>query len=235
MKSALSNLWQSFTKTQNNLIWYQKCLIWVFFGKNLKTLFSYLKSSSWIFLVAEFSEKTKMPRFGPKNPWFAYFPVVIWKYYCRNWNLCPRICLAAKFGAKMKIHKFGTKNVFFGYFFFSGIWKHSCNIWNQHPPISLMTKFQRKEKFLNLGWKMIYLHIFISKNLKIIFSYLKTPSWIFVIPEFSEKTKMPDFGRKNAWFAYFSVVTWKYYIYIIYIHICHNWNLCRRVRLAAKN
>ena len=45
LKSAPSNLsnCKILRKTKNAQIWDQKCLIWVFLGKNLKRLLSYLK------------------------------------------------------------------------------------------------------------------------------------------------------------------------------------------------
>ena len=67
----------------------------------------------WICLVARFSAKIKILKFGTKNAWFGYFWTGIWKQHCHIWNQHPWICLITKFRKKMKIPKFGTKNTFY--------------------------------------------------------------------------------------------------------------------------
>ena len=71
------------------------------------------KQRPWICLVARFSAKIKILKFGTKNTWFGYFWTGIWKQHCHIWNQHPWICLITKFRKKMKIPKFGTKNTFY--------------------------------------------------------------------------------------------------------------------------
>ena len=52
----------------------QKCLIWVFLGKNFKTAIFIFEISSLIFVsLQNFTKKEKMPKFGTKNVLFGYF------------------------------------------------------------------------------------------------------------------------------------------------------------------
>ena len=83
----------------------------------------------------KFNEK-RMPKFGTKNVWFAYFGAAIWKQYCHIRNYHLPIYLITKFREKTKMPKFGKKNVVFGY----------CHIWNQRLRISLIAKFCEETK-----------------------------------------------------------------------------------------
>ena len=53
--------------------------------------------------------RTRMPKFGTKYAWSAYFCAGIWNCYCHIWNLHPKICLNSKFPKKMKTLNLGLK------------------------------------------------------------------------------------------------------------------------------
>ena len=189
---------------------YQKCYIWLFFGKNLKTIFSYLKTPSWIFLIAEFREKRKMAKFGQKNSWFAYFSVVIWKYYCHNWNLCPWVCLAAKVGAKIKIFKFGTKNAWFWYFGVE-IWEKFWHIWNQPPQNCVVAKFNAKIKIRKFGTKMSSFFVYgLEHEKNIVVFEIST----LIYDKNSRKDQMFSFETKNPLSVYLLAGIWTEYSHI---------------------
>ena len=95
------------------LLFDQKCLLWIFLGKNLRKTYVIFEISTLKFV---FHEKPKMPKFGTKNACFGYFSGGIWKKYFHIWNHHACIYLIAKFGRKTKMSKFGTKNGLFGCF-----------------------------------------------------------------------------------------------------------------------
>ena len=164
-----------------------------------------------------------------------YFWAGIWKQYYHIWNQHPRICLIAKFREKTKIPKFGTKNALFGYFW-ARILKNYCHIWNQHLRISVIAKFCEETKMPKFGTKNDLLGIFdqecviwvfLGKNVLKNYCHIwNQHPQICLFAKFHEKTKMPKFGTKNAWFMYFWARIWKQY--------CHIWNQHRRIGLIAK-
>ena len=125
LKSAPSNLssWKNFRKKKKakfedqNPLFYQKCLILVFLGWNLKKKkLSYLKSVPSEMSICKFGKKIKLLKCRTKNAWFRYFGTGIWKHYSNIWNPLPLICGIAKFCTKAKMRKFKTENAIFGYF-----------------------------------------------------------------------------------------------------------------------
>ena len=109
----------------------------------------------------KFCEKTKIPKFGPKNALVGYFCGRIWKNYFHIWNQHIGISITAKFCEETKMPKFGTKNALFGDFlpriphldiFGLEFQKYYGHIWNQQTQLSL-----KNQKYLNLGPKMSYL------------------------------------------------------------------------------
>ena len=66
---------QNFTKkkNKNGWIWDKKCLIYVFFGWNLKTILSYLKSAPLNSSSCKILRKNKMPKFETKNGFFSFW------------------------------------------------------------------------------------------------------------------------------------------------------------------
>ena len=131
--------------------------------------------------------------------------------------------------------KFGTKCALFGYFL-GRILKNYCHTWNQHLRINVIAKFCDETKMPKCGTKNALLGIFdqecliwvfLGKNFKWNYCCI----WILhpqicLFGKFHEKTKLPKFGTKNAWFGYFWARLWKQY--------CHIWNQHRRICLNAK-
>ena len=120
-------LLQNFAKKQKCLnlgpkmpylsIFDQKCLIWVFLGKNFKRAIVIFEiSNPWIFLIAECCEIMKMPKFETKRALFGYFWARTLNNCCHIWNEHPWISVIAKFFKETKLPKFQTKNALFGYF-----------------------------------------------------------------------------------------------------------------------
>ena len=101
----------------------------------------------WICLIAKFSAKIKILKFGTKNSWFWYYWARNLKNYWHIWNQLPQICLNAKFcEKKQKMPKFGIKNALFGYFW-AEILNNYCHIWNQDPQICQKWVFNSYSKF----------------------------------------------------------------------------------------
>ena len=94
-----------------------------------------------IFLIANFREKVKMPKFGTKNAIFGYFGARI-----HTWYQHPQNCLIANFCYGTEMPKFGTKNAFFVDFWVI-ILKNYCHIWNQHPRICQKWVFNSYSEF----------------------------------------------------------------------------------------
>ena len=64
-------------------------------------------------LIAKFSAKTTILKFGTKNNFFHHFWGTILKNYCEIWNQQPQICVIVKFCEKTKMLSIGTKNALF--------------------------------------------------------------------------------------------------------------------------
>ena len=195
---------------ENAEIWQQKCLIWVFFGKNFQKYFCLIWSQHFrICLIANFFEETKMPKFGTKMPFLRIFGrncyILIflgknfWKNYCHIWNKHPWISLIAKHLEIIKMPKFGTKLVLFCVFW-DRILKKFCHIWNPHLWISVIPKFSEEEKIPKFATKkalfgyfwptMPYLCIFEQEFKKNICHIGNYHPQICLIGNFHEKTKM---------------------------------------------
>ena len=135
----------------------------------------------------------------------------------------------------MKMPKFGTKSALFGYFL-ARILKNYCRIWNQHLRISVIAKFCEETKMPKFGTKNDLLGIFdqecviwvfLGKNVLKNYCHIwNQHPQICLFAKFHEKTKMPKFGTKNAWFMYFWAGIWKQY--------CHIWNQHPQICLIAK-
>ena len=131
--------------------------------------------------------------------------------------------------------KFGTKSASFGYFW-ARILKNYCHIWNQHLRISVIAKFCEETKMPKFGTKNDLLGIFdqecviwvfLGKNVLKNYCHIwNQHPQICLFAKFHEKTKMPKFWTKNAWFGYFGAGIWKQY--------CHIWNQHPRICLIAK-
>ena len=145
-----------FWRNKNAYIWYQKCLILVFFTKNAWFRYFwgriFLKNYcySWnqhpeILLIAKFYEKTKIPKIGNKNALFGYICGRILKNYNHIWNQHLGISIIAKFCEEKKIPTFGTRNALFGYFW-GRILKNYSHIWGQHLGVSKIAKFCKETK-----------------------------------------------------------------------------------------
>ena len=151
----------------------QKCLICIFFGGIWRKYCHIWSQHPWICLVAKFSAKIKILKFGTKNTWFGYFWTGLWKQHCHIWNQHPRICLITKFREKIRMSKFGTKNTLFGKFWVRTSKKY-CHMWNQHPQFCLITKFCKKTpKMLKFGTKNALFGYFWARILKEVLPYLK--------------------------------------------------------------
>ena len=84
-----------------------------------------------IFLIANFSAKMRILKFGTKNASFGCFGQQFWK----------TIVILG-----INTLEFGTKNFKFAYLG-AGIWKYYCHIWNRCPWVYLAAKFgQKKQK-----------------------------------------------------------------------------------------
>ena len=103
-----------------------------------------------VHLITNFSEKSKMPKFGTQKVWLRNIWAWIWKQHCHIWNQHPRICLNAKYRGKTTIPKFGTRNAWFGCFG-ARIFKQHCYIWNQYPRICVIAKLGGKTKMHKTG------------------------------------------------------------------------------------
>ena len=100
---------------------------------------------------ANFTEKTKMLKFGTKKAFFMYFLVGLLKKYCHIWNQHPQIYQIAKSCEKIQIPKLRTKNALFEYFW-DRILKSCSHIWNQHPQICQIAKFCEKTNMTKNGF-----------------------------------------------------------------------------------
>ena len=61
----------------------QKCLIWVFLGKNFKNTIVLFEISTLRFVYLQnFTKKQKCLNLGPKMLYFGIFGQVFQKYYC---------------------------------------------------------------------------------------------------------------------------------------------------------
>ena len=98
-----------------------------------------------VHLIANFSEKSKMPKFGTQK-------VSLGNFWAWILNQHPRICLNAKYRGKTTIPKLGTRNAWFGWFG-ARILKQHCYIWNQYPRICVIAKLGGKTKMHKLGTK----------------------------------------------------------------------------------
>ena len=110
--------------------------------------------------------------------------------------------------------KFGTKNALFGYFW-ATILKNYCHIWNHHLRISVIAKFCEETKMPKFGaknvlfgyfWpKMPYLGIFGQEFQKYYCHIWNQDPQICLIVKFCKKTKIPNFGTKNALLGIFGL------------------------------
>ena len=156
-------------KNKNPWIWDKKCLIWVFWGWNLKIM-SYLKSAASNLSNCKISKKKmKMPKFGTKKYLIWVFLGKNLKNYGHIWHQHPRCCLITKFCEETRMSKFGTKNALLRVFltknaligyFWIGILKKYCHIWNQHPWICFAAKFSVKIHILKFGTKNAWVRYF---------------------------------------------------------------------------
>ena len=178
-------LLQSLVQKQKSLISDQKCLVWVFLGKNLKKNYCHIGNQHpQIWLFAKFHEKTKMLKFGNKNAWFGYFWARILENYCHVLNQHLRICVIPKFCEETKMLRFGTKNAFFEYFWPKNLYlvifglefkkKNYCHIWNQHPWICVIAKHREITKMPKFGTKSALFGYFWAGIWKKLLSYLKS-------------------------------------------------------------
>ena len=120
---------------------------------NFKKLCDIWSQQLQVCLVAEFHEKTKMPKNGSKNELFGYFWARILKHCFHICNLHYQICLTEKFPKKnTKKSEFWTKNDLFWHFW-ARILKHYCLIWNQQPQICWIAKLHEKRKMPKYGIK----------------------------------------------------------------------------------
>ena len=86
---------QSFNQ-KNFKIWYQKLLILVFLGSNLKKRLSCFKSVP----SKTFGATIKILKFGVRGKLFEYFSIAVLKHYRHIWNRYSRIYQIAKFHLK---------------------------------------------------------------------------------------------------------------------------------------
>ena len=89
-----------------------------------------------------------------------------------------------------------------------------------------LQNFVKKQKYLNSRPKMPYLGIFKQEFKKNYCQIWNQHPQICLFAKFHEKTKMPKFGTKNAWFVCFWAGIWKQY--------CHIWNQPPQICLTAK-
>ena len=80
-------------------------------GSNFEKLLSYLRIVSSDLCYCKVWCKNEKYLF-----WFGYFWTRIWKYYCHNWNHCPRICLIVTFCERIKYLNLGPKVSYLGIF-----------------------------------------------------------------------------------------------------------------------
>ena len=134
-----------------------------------------------------------------------------------------------------KISRFRTKNALLRYFLTIS-WKNYCHIWNEHLRICLISKFCKETKMPKFGTKnAIFCYFWLKMHYLSIFrkTFKKNhcPIWnqhpqICLLQNFHEKTKIPNFEIKNAWFIYFWTGIWTQY--------CHIWNQHPRFCLTAE-
>ena len=163
--STLEFVWlQNFAKKQKCLnlepkmpylgVFDQKCLIWVFLGKNFKnTIVIFEISTLKLVCLQNFTEKQKCLNLWPKKCGLGIFGlkfennIVIFEISTLEFIWLQNFV--------KKKPEFGTKNALFGCFWqkmpYLGIFgqefkKYHCDIWNQHPQICLFAKISRKNK-----------------------------------------------------------------------------------------
>ena len=204
----------------NNKFGTKSAIFGYFWARILKTYCHIWNQQPQICLFAKFHEK--MPKFGTQNAWFGYlwpkmpyldiFELQFKKNNCHIWISNPWICLIAKYWEIMKMPKSGTISALFGYFR-ARILKNCCHVWNQHPRTraiakfceeTKMPKFGTKNAFIGYFWpEMPYLCIFRQELKKSYCQIWNQHPQISLFAKFHEKTKMSNFGTKNALFGYF--------------------------------
>ena len=70
-------------KDKSTLIWYETCLIWIFFGWKTEILLSYLKSTPRICRIAQFRARIEISKLGAKNAFFWCFWDKVLIKFCR--------------------------------------------------------------------------------------------------------------------------------------------------------
>ena len=162
-----------------------------------------------IFLIAKFHVKIIILKFRTKNALFRWFGQQFWKIIVIFAISALEFVLMQSLVQKLNILKFETKHPLFGIFWVE-IWKWYCYK-------CLICVFLTKKASC---W---YFCVRIFKKL---LPDLKSVPSSLSNKKFGEKTKMPKFGTKNAWFGYIGAGRWKWY--------CCIWNQHPRICVIEK-
>ena len=253
--STLEFVWlQNFAKKQKCLnlepkmpylgVFDQKCLIWVFLGKNFKNAIVIFEISTLkLVCLQNFTEKQKCLNLWPKKCGLGIFGlkfennIVIFEISTLEFIWLQNFV--------KKKPEFGTKNALFGCFWqkmpYLGIFgqefkKYHCDIWNQHPQICLFAKFHGKTKMSKFVTKKVWFGDFWAEIWKQYCNIWNQHPQICLIAKFREKTRMLEFGTKNALLGYF----WPEIPYFCNFgqrfskSYCHVWNQHPQIILFAK-